>query len=217
MNRFFCLSLSFLCCLCVPLVAGAELTIEDPKGLVAQIEKKLASKSVEQLFKLGDQATFEQRVESCEISCSDPEPNSLGGCLSVCKVKPYETRRSVYSIDSSAVVISGDDGFYDSIAVDLIKKDQGNLALRMFRNLNQVFNFSGRLELTGLTQFQYPLAPNTPQSRKVEAFSMRASFTPDGYKTSFDLKISLIPTAPGLAQVAMLSVINEVYFKLKDY
>lgn len=216
MNRFI-ISLVFYCSSLVPHSAGAEIKIEDPQGVIAQMEKKLALKTIEQLFKLGSHATYEQRVESCEISCTDPEPNSLGGCLSVCKVKPYQTRRSVFSMDSASVVISGDDGFYDSISVDQIEQDQGNLGLRIFRNLNQVFNFSGRLQLTGLTQFQYPLAPNTPQARKVEAFSMRATFTPEGYKSSFDLKITLIPTAPGIAQVAMLSIMNEVYFKLQDY
>ncbi len=206
----------FICSLVIffaPNVFAVEIV--DADNVLLQLEAKLASGKP--LFVLGDKVLIDRRVESCEITCYDPEPGNIGGCGSICKVIPMVTERSVVSQDSHKSVIVGSEGFYEEVTVDEVKQCRGNLAFRFLKQLDNLFNFDGTLTLTNLSTFRFPLGEGTPNARLVEAFSVNGRFTPAGYKSSFAVKVSVIPTAPGIGQVALFSASGEVWFRLKDF
>ena len=192
------------------------VVIKDPNGVLTQVEALLANQS-QPLFKVGDTVLVDRLVESCEIACHDPEPGTIGGCGSMCKEVPLVVDRTVAQVADGKAIITGQDGFYQEITDDQVKTCKANLGHIFITNLPTLFNFDGTALLTHLTSFDFPLGTGTAKERKEKAYSINGRFFPTGYQSSFDFKVSIIPTAPGVGQVALFSASGQVWFRLKDY
>ena len=196
----------------------AAISVNDPLQILPQLRAKSLTPDFNSLFRVNDTATFDQYIESCEVSCTDSGPDSLGGCTNACKIKPNVVTRSVLSMENDKVVIYGkEDGFYEEISAGDIKTCNGSLVERMIANLDTHLNLQGVFTIEKLSTFELPLAEWTPRQRKVTAHSVWGSFAVAGMKSTFPIKVSFVPTAPGVGQVAMLSALSTVYFRLKDF
>ncbi|WP_413290017.1 hypothetical protein [Bdellovibrio sp. HCB337] len=210
--------LSLILGLLAPGVSLAAISINDPQQVLAQLQSKMVAADFDSLFRLSETAQFDRFVESCEISCSDSSPGVIGGCGSICKNIASVYSRTVHQLDADKAVIYGaEDGYYEEISRDDIKTCNGSLMERYLANLDTVLNLQGTLTLYKFSTFELPLAKGTPRERKVVAHSVWGDFVPTGYKSSFEVKVSFVPTAPGVGQVAMLSASGQVYFRLKDF
>lgn len=196
----------------------AAISVNDPLQILPQLRAKSLTPDFNSLFHVNDTATFDHYIESCEISCTDAGPDTLGGCTNACKIKPNVVTRSVLSMEDDKVVIYGkEDGFYEEISVDDIKTCNGSLVERVIANLDMHLNLQGVFTIEKFSTFELPLAEGTPRQRKVTAHSVWGSFALAGMASAFPVKVSFVPSAPGVGQVAMFSVLNTVYFRLKDF
>lgn len=202
-----------------PLHASAVVSIVDPKQVLVQLQAKMQATDFQSLFRVAESASFDRYAETCEISCVDPAPDSFGGCSNVCKLVPLTVTRAVLKINEAgkAVIYGQEDGFYEEISADDLLTCHGSLAERFIANLDVYLNLSGTVTLEKFSTFELPVSQGTSRERKVTAYSVWGKFLISGLKQPFDFKVSLVPTAPGVGQVALFSAVGQVYFRLKDF
>ncbi|MGZ3745552.1 MAG: hypothetical protein ACXWRA_17255, partial [Pseudobdellovibrionaceae bacterium] len=175
-----------------PFLASATVSINDPQQLLAQLQAKFQTTDFLSLFRVAETASFDRYVESCEISCSESGPNTLGGCSNSCKEIPMTIHRSVLKMNEAgkAVIYGEEDGFYEEISPEDMLSCHGSLAERFISNLDSYLNLSGTVTLEKLSTFELPLAQNTSHERKVKAYSIWGKFLMTGSKQDFDFKVS---------------------------
>lgn len=198
--------------------ANAEILFDDPQGLLPEFAKEFTGQIWQNLMPINTKAKFMRYVDSCELSCNDATPeNPLSGCSVMCKIRPTLTYRSIIALEDNKYAIYGDDGYYQEWSESVWLNEGKNFAKASLRSIEQLLQISGIIRLDKITRFAFPLEIKNGESRKVNAVSLWGRFTPDGYHANTEVKITLIPGAHGAAQIALLSISGEVYFKLLDY
>ena len=198
--------------------ASALVTISDPQLLLPKVHALHGTLDFDRLFPLNSKAEYFKYQEECEIGCSDPTETNLGGCSIVCKGNEQVITRTVIEKENGMATVHGpEDGFFEQFTPETIRTCGETLVEKFLSNLDQQLNIPGRLVLTKMTNFQFPISEGTARARKVQAYSLYGDYYMDGLKRPLPLKVTFIPDAPGTAQVALFSVINTVYFRVRDY
>ena len=189
----------------------ANLTpVKDPKNLLSQVDAWLGKQEFQSALICGDQATYFNYIEKCDLTCSK------GLCTSLCYQKPFEFLKTVSNCTAEGVSIYADDGtnvHYTQMDFDAI---HGNFLRPLLSEMGDYVGYAGSITLDQMVSTKYEVGKGTPGVHNLEAMDIKGRFFIPGDEMGFDIVITLGRNVGGVAQVLRYRV-ADTWYRLKDY
>jgi hypothetical protein len=201
-----CLSLVVFASITVP----AETTpVVDRNEALAKADAFLGSTAFETELPCESKAQYFTPVQTVEyFACDD-----LGCGAGYTSLDTNESMAQVANCTTEGVSIYFENGKIWDLSKSEYEANHQNIARLFLSNLSQYIGYTGDVTITESAPTQYTLGNGS----KIEAMNLIGQFHLPGAKYSFDLIVTIVKDAPGVAKIARLRIGTQTWIRLKEF
>lgn len=180
----------------------------DPKNVLSQVDLFLGEQNFETTLVCESKARYFAPVQQADLGCDD------SGCWSGYQtIESAEGNFEVHNCSADAVSIYSDTGYIWDISKADFEAVHGNMIRLFLPTVSDIFGYEGTVTLDSVVAAQYTL----PSGIKLPAVNIQGEFRFPGAKYSFPLLVTVVKSAPGVAQMARLRLGNQSWLRLKEF